>query len=71
MTAFVQLNHDFASKSASDPQLLERELTDYVAAKVAPYQKVRSIRFVERLPVTATGKIQKNELRKSLAADAI
>ena len=71
VTAFVQLNHDFASKSASDPQLLERELTDYVAAKVAPYQKVRSIRFVERLPVTATGKIQKNELRNSLAADAV
>lgn len=71
VTAFVQLNRDFASESSSDLHLLEAELTDYLAAKVAPYQKVRSIRFVERLPVTATGKIQKNELRKSLAADAI
>ncbi|AGT94475.1 fatty-acid--CoA ligase [Rhodococcus erythropolis CCM2595] len=69
VTAFVQLNRDFASESASDLQLLERELTDYVAAKVAPYQKVRSIRFVDRLPVTATGKIQKNILRNSLTVD--
>ncbi|MCZ4565328.1 class I adenylate-forming enzyme family protein [Rhodococcus erythropolis] len=69
VTAFVQLNRDFASESASDLQLLERELTDYVAAKVAPYQKVRSIRFVDRLPVTTTGKIQKNILRNSLTVD--
>lgn len=69
VTAFVQLNRDFASESAADLQLLERELTDYVAAKVAPYQKVRSIRFVDRLPVTATGKIQKNVLRNCLTVD--
>jgi len=71
VTAFVQLNRDFASETASALKLLERELTDYVAAKVAPYQKVRSIRFVDQLPVTATGKIQKNVLRNSLVADAV
>ncbi|MEK0096929.1 AMP-binding protein [Streptomyces sp. A475] len=43
---------------------LGRELTEFVAARVAPYQRVREIRFIEALPVSAAGKILKTELRQ-------
>ncbi|MFI7008777.1 class I adenylate-forming enzyme family protein [Streptomyces sp. NPDC050145] len=39
------------------------ELMAYVADHVAPYQRVREVHFIEALPVTAAGKILKNELR--------
>ncbi|MGN5236709.1 class I adenylate-forming enzyme family protein [Rhodococcus sp. SJ-3] len=40
------------------------ELIDYVAAHVAPYQKVREIHFLDALPTSAAGKILKAELRQ-------
>ncbi|MFE2989692.1 class I adenylate-forming enzyme family protein [Streptomyces sp. NPDC059262] len=43
---------------------LARELTEFVAARVAPYQRVREIHFIEALPVSAAGKILKTELRQ-------
>ncbi|MEV0597898.1 AMP-binding protein [Streptomyces sp. NPDC050315] len=39
------------------------ELMAYVAERVAPYQRVRELHFVRALPVSAAGKILKNELR--------
>jgi acyl-CoA synthetase (AMP-forming)/AMP-acid ligase II len=33
------------------------EVTAYVAARVAPYQKIRQIKAVDRIPRTATGKV--------------
>ncbi|WP_326673892.1 class I adenylate-forming enzyme family protein [Streptomyces sp. NBC_01257] len=49
--------------AASGPVLAE-ELMDHVAARVAPYQKVREIHFVDSLPTSAAGKILKTELRR-------
>ncbi|OZA78261.1 MAG: hypothetical protein B7X76_10150 [Azorhizobium sp. 39-67-5] len=43
--------------------LLVKTLQDYVKATIAPYKYPRSIRFVEALPKTATGKIQRFALR--------
>ncbi|MEY9876744.1 long-chain acyl-CoA synthetase [Streptacidiphilus sp. MAP12-33] len=39
------------------------ELLEFVAARVAPYQRVRELRFLPALPVSAAGKILKTELR--------
>ncbi|MFF8955395.1 hypothetical protein [Streptomyces sp. NPDC014894] len=38
----------------------------HVAARVAPYQKIRELRVVDALPLTPTGKILKTRLRERL-----
>ncbi|WP_207892159.1 class I adenylate-forming enzyme family protein [Streptacidiphilus pinicola] len=46
------------------------ELLDFVAARVAPYQRVRELHFLPSLPVSAAGKILKTELRALRAGRA-
>ncbi|WP_037606707.1 class I adenylate-forming enzyme family protein [Streptacidiphilus rugosus] len=41
----------------------EAELLAFVAERVAPYQRVREVRFLPALPLSAAGKILKTELR--------
>ena len=41
-----------------------KELQDYVKGEIAPYKYPRSIEFVEALPRTATGKLQRFRLRE-------
>jgi acyl-CoA synthetase (AMP-forming)/AMP-acid ligase II len=41
----------------------DTEVLDYVAARVAPYKKVRSIEFVDAIPRSPTGKILRRVLR--------
>jgi len=43
---------------------LARRLQDHVKAVIAPYKYPREIEFVEALPKTATGKLQRHALRK-------
>ena len=43
---------------------LADELMAHVAARVAPYQRVREVHFTAALPVSAAGKILKTELRR-------
>jgi long-chain acyl-CoA synthetase len=43
---------------------LAEELMAHVAARVAPYQRVREIHFTAALPLSAAGKILKTELRR-------
>jgi benzoate-CoA ligase len=38
-------------------------LIDHVAGRLAPYKRPRWIEFVDELPKTATGKIQRFKLR--------
>ena len=40
-----------------------KALQDHVKAAIAPYKYPRSIKFIEALPKTATGKIQRFKLR--------
>ena len=56
--AFVILNE---GNSAS--QNLVEELQEFVKSRIAPYKYPRMIEFVEELPKTATGKIQRFRLR--------
>ena len=40
------------------------ELQDHVKASIAPYKYPRRIEFVDALPRTPTGKVQRNVLRE-------
>ncbi len=48
---------------------LVKELQDWVKADIAPYKYPRAIAFVDRLPRTETGKLQRFALRQMAAAD--
>jgi long-chain acyl-CoA synthetase len=58
--AFVVL-HD----PASDP----REILDWVNGRVTPYKKLRDIRVVGEIPVSAAGKVLRRELREVVESD--
>jgi 2-aminobenzoate-CoA ligase len=58
--AFVVLHETGA---ASD--VLLKELQDFVKAQLAPYKYPREIAFIETLPRTETGKVQRFRLRES------
>jgi 2-aminobenzoate-CoA ligase len=58
VTAVIVLNDPSA---ASDD--LVSELQDFVKAQIAPYKYPRRIEFVETLPRTETGKLQRFKLR--------
>lgn len=57
--AFVTLNPTFTSSND-----LAESLRTYLKSKLAPYKVPRRIIFVEDLPKTATGKIQRFKLRE-------
>ena len=42
----------------------ESELVDWVASQVAPYKRVRAVRFVDAVPRSASGKILRRQLRE-------
>lgn len=46
-----------------DAQLI-KNLQNHVKASIAPYKYPREIRFIEALPKTATGKIQRFQLNR-------
>jgi benzoate-CoA ligase len=48
---------------------LARELQDFVKKTTAPYKYPRAVVFVDGLPKTATGKIQRYKLRQMAAAE--
>ncbi|SFQ21002.1 long-chain acyl-CoA synthetase [Amycolatopsis arida] len=57
--AFVVRTHDGVTAD---------ELLAAVNAQVLPYQRLRELRFVESIPVSAAGKVLKRELRERLGA---
>ena len=56
--AFIVLNENY---TASDE--LKKDIQNFVKKKTAPYKYPRHIEFIESLPKTATGKIQRYQLR--------
>jgi acetyl-CoA synthetase len=57
--AFVLLAPGFAPSAG-----LEQSIRDHVKAMLAPYQQPRLIEFVDALPMTTTGKVQRKVLRE-------
>jgi fatty-acyl-CoA synthase len=47
----------------------EEEIQEFCRSNIAYYKVPRYIRFVEEFPMTVTGKIQKFEMRKTMAAE--
>jgi acetyl-CoA synthetase len=69
--AYVVIAPDFIAACASDPgataQLhaqLTLELQNHVKALLAPYEYPKEIEFVDALPMTTTGKVQRRVLRQ-------
>ncbi len=69
--AYVVIAPDFVAACASDPgataQLHTRltlELQSHVKALLAPYEYPKEIEFVDALPMTTTGKVQRRILRQ-------
>jgi 2-aminobenzoate-CoA ligase len=46
---------------------MKKTLQDYVKAAIAPYKYPRKIDFVDALPRTETGKLQRFKLRQAAA----
>jgi len=47
---------------AGGPEL-EASIRNFVAARLSPHERPRDIEFVDSLPMTATGKIRRKDLR--------
>ncbi len=62
--AFVVLSGTAEANTDEAQDALVRELQDFVKAQLAPYKYPRAVEFLESLPLTATGKIQRGALRK-------
>lgn len=56
--------HVVLAEGHSGNELLVRDLQDHVKATIAPYKYPRDIRFVDALPKTQTGKIQRFRLKE-------
>ncbi|SEW16715.1 long-chain-fatty-acid--CoA ligase [Natrinema salifodinae] len=54
-----------ASGDPDEPGVTADELVDFTRDNLASYKAVRRVEFVAELPTTATGKIQKYELRQA------
>ncbi|HEX7250431.1 MAG TPA: AMP-binding protein [Burkholderiales bacterium] len=57
--AFIVLQPGFAQ----DKKLIE-DIQAHVRGRLAPYEYPREIEFIDALPMTTTGKVQRKELRK-------
>ncbi|UPV99609.1 long-chain-fatty-acid--CoA ligase [Halorussus gelatinilyticus] len=53
-----------ASGDPDEPGATEQEIREFTKERLASYKAIHRVEFVERLPQTATGKIQKYELRE-------
>ena len=59
--AFVQLKQG-AEANAED-------LMEHTNSQVAAYKKIREVKFLDAIPVSAAGKVLKRELREMLKSD--
>ncbi len=59
--AFIQLKPEYA---AGDKDALKKEIFSYAKEKLSPYEVPKVIEFMDALPLTAVGKLDKKKLRK-------
>jgi acetyl-CoA synthetase len=60
--AFIVLTPEVARNKESEDKLIA-ELQNHVRDKLAPYEYPKEIEFIDALPVTTTGKVQRRTLR--------
>jgi acetyl-CoA synthetase len=63
--AFIVLQPGFSGDTN-----LVHEIQEHVRGRLAPYEYPREIEFIDALPMTTTGKVQRKELRKREEAKA-
>jgi 2-aminobenzoate-CoA ligase len=64
--AFVVLQHDYRSDDSLIP-----DLQNFVKARIAPYKYPRAVQFVDTLPRTMTGKLQRHVLRQQSTRETV
>jgi acetyl-CoA synthetase len=57
--AFIVLQPGYAKN-----ETLVEDIQKHVRGRLAPYEYPREIEFIDALPMTTTGKVQRKELRK-------
>ena len=57
------------SRAIAADDLTRKLLQDHVKATIAPYKYPRSVKFIDALPKTQTGKIQRFRLRAAIMTD--
>lgn len=67
--AFVVLTEE-GRADGHDPSALVHELQEHVKQTIAPYKYPRAIEFIDALPRTSTGKVQRFRLRAAPAGPA-
>ena len=68
--AFVVLSDAWRTRPTAEHAALIAELQAHVRGKLAPYEYPKEIEFIEQLPMTTTGKVQRKVLREREAARA-
>ncbi|MDQ1704247.1 MAG: long-chain acyl-CoA synthetase, partial [Frankiaceae bacterium] len=53
----------------ADPSVDPREIMTWVNDQVTPYKKLRDIRVVDEIPVSAAGKVLRRELRERVESE--
>lgn len=59
--AIVQLKPEYAGE---DKEAIKKDITRFAKEKLAPYEAPKVIEFMDQLPLTAVGKVDKKRLRK-------
>ena len=54
----------------ADPSASADEIREYVNERVTPYKKLRDIRVIDEIPVSAAGKVLRRELRAVVEGDS-
>ena len=52
-----------AQSADKDPEVLKEEITAFCKKKMAPYKIPKIIEFIDAIPLTAVGKVDKKALR--------
>ncbi|WP_417834614.1 AMP-binding protein [Thalassospira xiamenensis] len=65
---YIVQAHVVLTANANPSPEMAKLLQDHVKATIAPYKYPRSILFIEALPKTATGKIQRFRLKQEMSA---
>ena len=66
-TAVGELPVAFVVRAEGHDDLAAEEIMAYVNERVVPYKRVREVRFIDEIPVSAAGKVLKRELRERLS----